>query len=77
LYCLIEKVVQGQTDETYAYAAVCDQLIGLLGFCQEGMMNAQWYEKFNMRMDVAELIGVSFESKGLINHQMKEDHTIL
>ena len=38
LYHLIEKVVQGQTDEMYAYAAVCDQLIGLLGFHQETMV---------------------------------------
>jgi len=75
LYRLIEKVVQGQTDETYSYAAICDQLIGLLGYRQEGMTNAQWYERFNMRVDVAESIGVSFEFKGLLDHQTKEDHT--
>jgi hypothetical protein len=46
----------------------------LLGFHQEGLTNAQWYEKFNTRVDVAESIGVSFESKGLLEHQTKEDH---
>jgi len=37
-------------------------------------MNAQWYEGFNTKVDVAELIGVSFEHTTLLECQTKEDH---
>ena len=47
LYRLIKKVVQGQTDDQYPFALVYDQLVGLFGYRQEGLTNAQWYEKFN------------------------------
>jgi hypothetical protein len=74
LYALIKKVVQGQTDDQYVYASVYNQLVGLLGFRQENLTNAQWYEKFNSRVDVATACRVEFEHQVLINYQKNIDH---
>ena len=74
LYALIKKVVQGQTDDQYVYATVYDQLLGLFGFRQENLTNAQWYEKFNSRVDVATACGVEFGHQVLYDYQMNIDH---
>ena len=74
LYSLIKRTVQGQTDDQYPYATVYEQLVGLFGYRQETMTNAQWYERFNTRVDVANAIGVSFLHPALLTYQAGQDH---
>ena len=74
LYRLIKKVIQGQTEDQYPCAQVYDQLVGLLGFHQETSTNAQWYDKFNTRVDVATSIGAEFDYHTVIEYQAGKDH---
>ena len=74
LYALIKRTVQGQTDDQYPYATVYEQLVGLFGYRQETISNAQWYERFNTRVDVANAIGISFVHPALLKYQAGQDH---
>jgi len=74
LYALIKKTVQGQTEDQYVYATVYEQMVGLFGYRQETMSNAQWYEQFNTRVYVATSVGVSFDHKILLEHEAKKSH---
>jgi hypothetical protein len=61
LYALIERVVMKQTGDEYPPSNLMDHLLGVLTMKQQpNMTNAQWYEKFNTRVDVAES-GVQFD----------------
>lgn len=59
LYRLIEKTILAQTDDQYVFATVYDQQLALYGFHQGKLTSAQYYEKFNTKVDVGESIGVS------------------
>ena len=65
-----------QTEDQYPFAMVYDQEIGLYSFRQEAMMNAQWYEKFNMHVDEDEAIGVTQQHKALLEYIMQETHAV-
>ncbi len=59
LYALIGKVVMIQTGDEYpAHNLVENLLAGLTLKQQSNQSNAQWYEKLNTRVDVAESVGV-------------------
>ena len=63
LYALIERVVMKQTGDEYPPCNIVDNLLSvLLMKQQQNMSNAQWYEQFCTRVDVAELMGVTFDS---------------
>ena len=63
LYALIEKVVMKQTGDEYLPCNIVDNLLSvLLVKQQQNMSNAQWYERFCTRVDVAESMGVAFDS---------------
>lgn len=59
LYRLIEKTVLAQTEDQYPFATVYEQEMGLYSFRQEKLTNAQWYDRFNTKVDVSEAIGVT------------------
>ena len=59
LYALIERAVMKQTDDKYPPCNVVNNLLSvLLMKQQQNMSNAQWYEQFCTRVDVAESVGV-------------------
>ncbi|MGL6132320.1 MAG: hypothetical protein ACRCZ9_11980, partial [Fusobacteriaceae bacterium] len=63
LYALIERVVMKQTGDEYPPSNVVDNLLAVLLMKQQtNQSNAQWYEKLNTRVDVAESVGVQFDS---------------
>ena len=75
LYRLIEKTILAQTEDQYPFATVYDQEMALYGFRQEKLTNAQWYERFNTKVDVSEAIGVTHIHKVLLEHVAQETHT--
>jgi len=75
LYHLIEKTILAQTEDQYPFATVYDQEMGLYTFHQETMNNAQWYERFNTKVDVANAIGVTQQHKVLLDYVSQETHT--
>ncbi len=74
LFALTKRTVQGQTDDQCPCATVYEQLVGLFGFRQETISNAQWHERHNTRVDVANAIGVSFARPALLEYQAHQDH---
>ena len=60
LYNLMEKVILKQTEDQYAYSAVAEQIIAVYTKKQGNLLNAQWYEQFNTRVDVSKSVGVDF-----------------
>ena len=75
LFRLIEKTILAQTEDQYPFATVYDQEHAFYSFRQETMSNAQWYEKFNTRVDVGEAIGVTRHHKVLLEFVAQELHT--
>jgi hypothetical protein len=75
LYRLIEKTILAQTEDQYPFATVYDQEMALYSFRQEKMTNAQWYERFNTKVDVADAIGVSREHKVLQEFVAQETYS--
>jgi len=74
LHRLIEKTILAQTEDQYPFATVYDQELGLYSFRQEIMTNAQWYERFNTKVDVANAIGVTRQHKVLLEWVSQETH---
>jgi hypothetical protein len=75
LYCLIEKKILAQTEDQYPFATVYDQEMALYSFRQETMTNAQWYERFNMKVDVANAIGITQQHQVLLEYVSQETYT--
>jgi hypothetical protein len=75
LYRLIERTILAQTEDQYPFATVYDQELGFYSFRQESLTNAQWYERFNTRVDVGEAIGVTRQHKILLEYVAQELHT--
>ena len=57
---MIEKLILKQTEDQYVHAAVAEQLISVYTTKQGNLSNAQWYEHFNIRVDVSKSMGVDF-----------------
>jgi hypothetical protein len=63
LYTLIEKVVMKQTGDEYAPQNLVENLLAVLTLKQQNnQSNAQWYEKLNTWVEVAESVGVQFNN---------------
>ncbi len=63
LYTLIKRVIMKQTGDEYPPCNVVDNLLSvLLMKQQQNISNAQWYKHFCARVDVAEMVGVQFDS---------------
>jgi hypothetical protein len=60
LYKLMDKVILNQTEDQYAHSAVAEQIIAVYTTKQGNISNAQWYEQFNTRVDVAKSVSVDF-----------------
>ncbi len=63
LYTLIKKVVMKQTGDEYTPHNLVENLLAVLTLKQQpNQSNAQWYEKLNTRVYVAESVGVHFDN---------------
>lgn len=61
LYALMDKVILKQTDDQYPFAHILEQLCSITNCKQGNLTNAQWYEKFNTRCDIAQSVGFTFD----------------
>jgi hypothetical protein len=60
LYKLIESVVLKQIEDQYPVAVVWDQYSAVFNAKQGSLPNTEWYERFNTKAEVAELVGCVF-----------------
>ncbi len=58
---LIEKTILSQTEDQYPFATVYDQLRSIVDFNQNTLLNNDYYDKLNTKVDVADAIGVEFQ----------------
>jgi hypothetical protein len=72
LYRLIERTILAQTEEQYQFATVYDQELSFYSFKQETLLNPQWYERFNTKVDASEAIGVTRKYKVLLDYVAQE-----
>jgi hypothetical protein len=63
---LIEKTILAQTEDQYPFATVYHQELAFYSFCQESLSNPQWYERFNMKVDVEAAISATRQHKVLL-----------
>ena len=75
LYRLVEKTVLGQRKDQYPFATVYNQELGFYTFRQDNLSNPQWYEMFNIKVDVGEAIGVTRQHKVLLEYVAQELYT--
>jgi hypothetical protein len=64
---LIEKTILAQTEDQYPYATVYEQECALYSFNQNTLTNEQWYERFNTKIDVGSVIGVTRQHQILLD----------
>ena len=75
LYRLIKKTILAQTEDQYPVATVYNEEFALYSFCQETRTNAEWYERFNTKVDLTNAIGVTQQHKVLLEWVAQETHT--
>lgn len=75
LYQLMERVIMGQSDDTYPFAVIYNQEQSLFGYQQNGMTNEQWYTSFNTRVDVAKAAGVVKLHPILLDYTAQDVHS--
>ena len=59
LYHLIEKMVLAQMEDQYPFVTIYEQEMALYSFRQETLLNPQYYEHFNTKVDVANVISIT------------------
>ena len=75
LYRLIKKTVLGYTEDQYPFATVYNQELGFYAFRQDTLSNPQWYDRFNMNVDIGEAIGLTRKHKILLDYVAQELYT--
>ncbi len=68
LYKLIESVVLKQTKDQYPIAVVWDQYSAVFNAKQGSLPNTEWYERFNTKVKVVELVGCVFGHNKILNY---------
>ena len=68
LYRFIEKTVLGQTEDQYHFATVYNQELGFYAFRKYTLSNPQWYKRFNTKVEVGEVIGVTQQHEVLLEY---------
>ncbi len=58
LYKLIKQAILKQTEDQYPVAALWEQLSNVANAKQGSLTNNEWYDCFNTKVEVAELVGV-------------------
>jgi hypothetical protein len=75
LYRLIDRMILAQTEDQYLFSTVYDQELSFYSFKQETLLNPQWYERFNTKVDVSEGISVTRQHKVLLDYVAQESYT--
>jgi hypothetical protein len=75
LYHSIERTILAQTEDQYPFATVYDQELLFHSFKQETILNPQWYERFNTKVDVSEAIGVTRQHNVILDYVAQESYT--
>jgi hypothetical protein len=68
LFKLIESVVLKQTKDQYPVAAVWDQYSAVFNAKQGSLPNTKWYERFNTKVEVAELVAYVFGHDKILDY---------
>jgi hypothetical protein len=76
LYKLMEKVILKQTKDQYTHSEVTEQIIAVYTTKQGNLTNAQWYEQFNTRVEVAKSVGVDFGQQVLWEYSAQEQYSM-
>jgi hypothetical protein len=71
---LIERTVLAQTEDQYPFATVYDQELSFYSFKQDNMSNPQWYECFNIKVDVSGAIRVARQNNVLLEYVAQESY---
>ena len=74
LYHLIEKMVLAQMEDQYPFVTVYEQEMVLYSFQQETLLNPQYYERFNTKVDVTNAIGITQQHKVLLEYIAQDLH---
>ena len=74
LYRLIKKTILAHTEDQYPFATVYNQELAFYLFWQDSLSNLQWYERFNMKVDVGAAIGMTRQHKVLLEYVAMELH---
>ena len=72
----MEKVILKQTKDQYTHSAVAEQIIAVHTTKQGNLTNAQWYEQFNTRVDVAKSVGVDFGHQVLWEYSANKQYSM-
>jgi hypothetical protein len=75
LYRFLEQTVLAQTENKYPFSTVYDQELSFYLFKKESLSNPQWYERFNTKVDVGEVIGATRHHKVLLEYVAQESYT--
>jgi hypothetical protein len=67
-YKLIKIVVLKQTEDQYPVAAVWDQYSAVFNAKQGCLPNTKWYERFNTKVEVIELVGCVFGQDKILDY---------
>jgi hypothetical protein len=59
-------MILAQTEDQYPFATVYNQELAFYAFRQDSLSNPQWYQRFNMEVDVGAAIGVTPQHKVLL-----------
>jgi hypothetical protein len=63
-----------QTEDQYPFATVYAQELAFYSFKQDSLTNPQWYERFNIKVDVGAAIGITRQHKVLLEYVAMELH---
>ncbi len=74
LYKLIEQVILKQTEDQYPVAALWEQLSNVANAKQGNLINNEWYDRFNTKVEVAKSVGVSFNFEEIWEYCVLEAH---
>jgi hypothetical protein len=74
LYRLIEMTVLAQTEDQCPFTTLYDQELGFYLFKQDILSNPQWYERFNKKVYVGDVVGVTRQHKILLEYVAQELH---
>ena len=74
LRALMEKVIMGQSDDTYPFAVIYNQEQSVYGIQQNNLNDDQWYDTFNTRVDVARSAGVTWHCAFLLDSTAQDIH---
>jgi hypothetical protein len=74
LYKPIEQVILKQTGDQYPVAVLWEQLSKVANAKQGNSTNNEWYDCFNTKVEVAKLVGVSFDFEKIWEYCVLEAH---